>query len=147
MGQIDIFTPKGCYYLAYGAPDRGYWQTSPSIGGSVPYWYTSANVNGRDLVAKLPCFNGIKVASIIGEDFGRISIQGQALLGVVTNLAHFEGALNTFVNSARAASKGGPCACSSKGGGSYKFLLTDYAVHDLDSQYNILKFSIGGDLV
>lgn len=147
MGEINIFTPKGCYYLAWGKPDQGYWATSPGISSAVPYWYTSANVSEQDLVAQLPCFNNIKVASIIGENFGRIHMTGKALLGSATNLAAFEAALCAFGNGARASSKGSAISCSSKGGGSYKFLLTEWGPDQLDEQYNILTFHLGGIIV
>lgn len=145
--NISLYIARGCYYAATvgGSP---YWSLDVGLPTDIcPTWITSAQTQSQDVVAAIPCFNNVKVASIIGKNFGTISIKGKALLGQESKNA-FEGAFISAMNTARSASKGGTITLSSKGGAYYRFLATAFGVDGfIDEERNILQFSISGLLV
>lgn len=145
--NINLYIARGCYYEATvgGSP---YWKLDVGLPTNIcPAWITSANTISRDVIATIPCFNNVKVASIIGKNFGEIRIKGLALLGQESKNA-FEGAFISSMNGVRASSKGSAVTLSSKGGASYRFLIQDFGIDGFsDPERNILQFSIGGILV
>lgn len=145
MSEIDLYVPKGCYYLGSGSDDGGYWKLGFSLGS--PAWLTSVGLRTQDNVAKLPCFNNIKVASIIGKNFGQFQAEGVALLGSVNNLNSLEGSIKSAIENARSSNRGSSIAISSKGGGAYRVLVEGYTIGNLDDQYNILTFGLHGSVI
>ena len=140
--DINFYIPRGCYYLVQGG-GTPYWKVS-GLDLAAPAWISSVQISTRDNIATIPCFNGIKVAAIIGDNFGRIYIRGKALLGS-NAMRKFEGGFNSSGNALRASSSFTPVTLSSKGGASYRFLLEDVGIDGFeDEERHILNFHLGG---
>lgn len=144
--DINFYIPRGCYYLVQngGTP---YWNMGGFSFANIPVWISNVNASTAENIAYIPCFNKTKVAAIIGDSFGDISIDFMALLGA--NAANqFEGILQSGAEAMRASNSYSPVMISSKGGGVYKFLLTSYGVRGFqDPERNILSFGIQGKIV
>ena len=141
--DIKFYIPRGCYYLVQGG-GTPYWRIS---GVSLPYpsWVSSVHVSTADNIATIPCFNGVKIAAIIGDGFGQATAQITALLGSNAAQNAAEGVLNASGNASRASSIFGPAAISSKGGAVYRVLLTSVGAAGMqDQERHILNFQIGG---
>lgn len=140
--DISFYIPRGCYYLVQdgGTP---YWSIS-NISLLSPSWINAVNISTAENVVPLPCFNGIKIAAIIGDDFGSAHISGRALLGA-NAASNFEGSFISSAQNARASSSFGPITISSKGGAFYRMLLTGFgATGFIDEEKNILGFQLSG---
>lgn len=145
MSDINLYVPKGCYYLASGNDDGGYWKTNFNLGS--PAWLTSVNLSTKDNIALAPCFNNIKVASIIGKDFGNFNASGIALLGNVENMNSLENSIKNAIENSRSSNLGKAVTISSKGGGANKVLISGYTIGNVDPGYNILTFGFHGVVI
>ena len=148
--DIDFYIPRGCYYLVQGG-GTPYWSLAGfnniKTNYGIPAWITSVTASTAENIAKIPCFNNIKVAAIIGDGFGNISISGIALLGANAK-NRFEEKFQGIMEGLRASHSYSPCTVSSKGGGSYRFLLEHYGVQGwYDEERQILAFGCGGSLI
>jgi hypothetical protein len=159
--DIKFYVPRGCYYLIQngGAP---YWrcsglnlETTSGYRGNpnmpvrpkVPSWITNVTASTAENIAKLPCFNNIKVAAIIGDNFGSLSLNGIMLLGPNAE-DRLEATWQNAATSIRASNLGGPATVSSKGGGVYRFLVEHFGVSGMmDNERHILQFNISGSTV
>lgn len=144
MSDTTYFSSRGCYYLVNGSSAPSGWSVSPAIPAPCPVLYQGGDIQGRDNVAKSVCFNDVRVAAATGKDFGTLSVQGIALLGSAGNSANFGGALRSWFQSARLSKSGRAAMFSSSVSGSHSFLAEWYTIGNIDPQYNILNFGLGG---
>lgn len=138
-----FFGTKGCYFMVHNEGGSAYYELSPSLGGE-GFFITNAVITGEDNTVNTICFNDIRVASVTGRAFGRMGIEGIALIGPVTSPASREIVVQNYYNSNRFSSRGKPITLSTTGGGTHKFLLTSYSLNGVDQNFNILRFSLGG---
>lgn len=157
--DIKFYVPRGCYYLIQhgGAPywrcqglnldaPKGGYRGNPNMPPrpKTPSWITNVTASLTDNVATIPCFNNVKVAAIIGENFGQLNLQGIMFLGPNAE-DNLEGRWQAAANSIRASVSGGAASVSSKGGGTYQFIVNNFGVAGMqDPERHILSFSISG---
>jgi hypothetical protein len=142
-----FFAARGCYYLIRGGGSPSFYNLSPALGAGCPILYNYVELRGQDFSAKTICFNGIRNTATISKGYGQASVGGIALLGMAGNSCNFGAVFRGYVDQARVFKKVGECMVSSASAGAWKFLLETYTLGQIDPQYNIQQFSVGGALM
>lgn len=143
--STTLFSARGCYYkINQSGNGAEFWKLSPNIVSGCPILIQDASISEEDLVPKTVCFNGVRVATTFGKNFGRVSLSGIALLGEVTNTGSFGADLKEWFNANRIYATGKPIMVSSKLTGAHSFLLEVYSLDAPNIEFNTQGFTIGG---
>lgn len=114
---------------------------------SAPILLTGVDIQQNDVVSRMPCLNNIKVFYSFGQNFGDISVSGEAFLGSLGNL-NLEGynLLVRFFRTYRVSNYLLPINIS-VAKNPYQFYLTGMKIGQIDPDMHILPFVFIGTLL
>ena len=127
-------------------------------GGSVGAFVTNIQVNDFDVTGKVICLNNRRILYEFGKGFGTIKIDGNLFLGppapsggAWTGTVKLEQAkLATIIdwfNEKRVSQYKDSVKLTTTDHGTYKFIVNQFSITGIETEFDLMHFSISGDLV
>jgi len=155
--STNFFPTRGCLYAIpsqggspskgiYGLPSEGIYRlkgVTDQKGKASAILMTGLDMLDSDVVAPVITTEDLKVLYVFGKAFGRVSIQGQILLGAAGSSNDKLLQLQDWFESRRVAVSKKPVTLS-VANKAYTVYITGLAIGAVDVEYNIQLFGLEG---
>jgi hypothetical protein len=144
MAQI-LIPSKGCVYYAHKSrAGSGFYDLNPPLRGTAeaPILIDGVDGGDQDIVFPVVTLDDKKFLYTMGEDFGRISITGMALLGKAEQGGKAFSTVVSYFNSHRVSKSKEPITVSYPGNVSHKVYPYALIVAKPDPEFHIQYFQI-----
>jgi len=122
-------------------------------GGSVGAFVTSIQVNDFDVTGKVICLNNRRILYEFGKGFGSIRIQGNLFIGPPykggsENLTQASlASIIDWFNQNRVSEKKESVTVTAGDHGTYTFVVNQFSIDGIETEFDLVSFSMTGDLV
>ena len=147
MAHTYILPPRGSFYKYTNSEGNGpIWKLSPSVaitGEGVAMLIDDVRISGSDVFAKNVCFGDKRILGVTGKDFGETVIRCKVLLGDGSKAESVIKTITDYIENNRVSKKFDIIKLSS-GDSAFEFVLTEYAIGDLNNDLNIMTLMLKG---
>lgn len=148
--SLDFRAARGCVYSVGKQGGKGFYSLSPTLqsaagGGAI----LMDGIDGgeSDSIFQVKTLDRKKFIYVFGEDFGEVSIRGIALLGKASGGGAAFGAVKSYFDNNRVASKNSPVTISMPGATAMRCYLHQLSVGAPDAQFHAQPFIFRASVV
>lgn len=144
--MAELFIPsKGCVYIArQSRTGSGFYSLDPDLKGSeeTPILLDGVDGGDQDIVFPVVTLDDKKFLFSMGEDFGRVSVTGMALLGRAEEGGKSFASVVSYFNAHRVSRSLEPITVSYPGDVTQKIYPYSLVVAKPDAEFHIQYFQI-----